>query len=82
MIATLAFEPIFLDLARGKRPQRLCVETHKLDPDLAALVREIKAVEGEAVAEPLLFRLVEMVGYGIIAACVAGLASGVATAFA
>ena len=51
-----------------------------VDPGLAALVREIAAVEGEVLATPpLLLRLVEFCGFCIIAVGVAGIASALAT---
>jgi hypothetical protein len=80
MLAAIAFEPVVLGAAQvGRLPSTPTTVGSYIDPTLAALVREITAVEGEVLASPpLLLRLVEFCGFGIIAVGVAGLASGLA----
>ena len=50
MIAAIAFEPVFFAAFLAERPQDPCAIAVRRDPELAALVREIKAVEGDQVA--------------------------------
>ena len=72
MLAAIAFEPVVFASVQVERE----VVAPALDPAMAALVREIKVVEGEIVAEPpWLFRFIELCGFGIIGT---GLASGLA----
>ena len=79
MMAAFAFEPIVCASLQVGRPQAAILAVWQSDPALTALVREIRRIEGEPVAEPpMLFRLVEIVGFGIIGICVAGLVSGFA----
>jgi hypothetical protein len=79
MLAVLAFEPVICAGFQVERQGEARAAAPELDPELAALAREIRQVEGEPVAEPpLLFRLVELCGICMIMGCVAGLASGLA----
>ena len=79
-LAAIAIEPVVLGAAQvGRLTSTPTTVGSYIDPTLAALVREITAVEGEVLASPpLLLRLVEFCGFGIIAVGVAGLASGLA----
>jgi hypothetical protein len=64
MVATVAYAPFFAPSARV--PAAIAPEPRP-SPELAALVREIGAVEGQTVAEaPWLFRVVEVLGHAMI----------------
>ena len=77
MLAALAFEPLVCAGFRVERPEQTSAAVREPDPEMAALIREIRRVEGETVIHPpQLFRLVEVCGFAIIGACATGLASG------
>jgi hypothetical protein len=79
MMAAIALRPVVGAAFHLEAREPTCPVVHRRDPALAALVQEIKAVEGDTIAEPpLAFRLVEICGLGMIAASLAGIASCIA----
>lgn len=76
MSATLAFDVTHCGSFLASRVAEPVVFRDRPDPAMALLIAEIGTVEGVVVEEaPLLFRLVEVYGFAVLAISAVGLAS-------
>ncbi len=79
MLASFAFEPIVCAGFRIDGGAKAQTEMQQIDPALSPLIEEVRRLEGETVSSaPMLFKLVEVCGFGILGASALGLASGLA----
>jgi hypothetical protein len=78
MLASLAFEPIAVAGLRVIDVADTGEVVPPIDPAQSALVEEIRRMEGAPVADPLLFRCVEVCGFAILGAGAMSLVSGLA----
>jgi hypothetical protein len=78
MLASLAFEPIILAGPRAVVVADTGQVDQPIDPAQSTLVEEIRRLEGAPIADPLLFRCVEVCGFAMIGAGAMSLVSGLA----
>jgi hypothetical protein len=79
MMASLAFEPIMFAGLQADSPPLAKPTAPRLDPEISALVEEVRRAEGEALDHPPpLFRCVEVCGLAMIAGSMGWLVSGLA----